>query len=128
MRPAWMTVHEGGLRNDAPSPSVTTTNDPDVSALCAARDDALRTIETALGAVAGIDHPSLLTMRNALIQRLQETRQVLARPAALLLVDQDLLRTSWVELQEALGQIQRMQTDVDNFSTTHEPQVQGDRK
>jgi RecA-family ATPase len=120
MRPAWMTVHEGGLRDEAQSRSA--TQGPNVSALCAARDQALRTIDAALDTILRIDHPMLASMRAALIRKLQDTRQALSRPAALLLVEQDLLRNSWTELQQALHQIQQMQADADELATTIAPQ------
>jgi hypothetical protein len=86
-----------------------------VDALCVARDSALRTIEHALSTVERTQHPALSAMRNELVRKLHEAKQTLARPAALLLADQDLLRTTWIELQRALAEIQTMQTNVDHF-------------
>jgi hypothetical protein len=64
-------------------------------------------------------------MRDELVGKLQQAKQMLARPAALLLVDQDLLRASWIDLQRALVEIQTMQLDVNHFVAAHPPQEPG---
>lgn len=75
----------------------------------------MRTIDSALAAVNRISHPDLADMRAVLVRQLDDARAILSRPAALLLADQDLLRTSWIELQQALVQIQTMQAGVGHF-------------